>query len=80
MEKKSKTFLAAPRVRICLPMQGTRVRSLGWEDHTCLGATKPVPRSKRSRCNEKPEHCNEEPQPLLTEAREKPLQRNEDPA
>ena len=28
--------------RICLPMQGTRVRSLVQEDPTCRGATKPV--------------------------------------
>ena len=77
--KKAKTSLAAPRVRICLSMQGARVLSLAWEDPTCLGATKPVPRSKRNQCNEKPERRNKE-QPLLTEAGEKPLQRNEDPA
>ena len=29
-------------LRIRLPMQGTRVRSLVWEDPTCYGATKPV--------------------------------------
>ena len=29
-------------LRICLPMQGTRVRALGWEDPTCRGATRPV--------------------------------------
>ena len=28
--------------RICLPMQGTRVRALVWEDPTCHGATRPV--------------------------------------
>ena len=27
-------------LRICQPMQGTQVRSLVWEDFTCLGATK----------------------------------------
>ena len=27
---------------IRLPMQGTRVRALVWEDPTCRGATKPV--------------------------------------
>ena len=74
MEKKSKTSLMAPRVRTCLPMQETQVRSLGWEDPTCLAATKPVPPSKRSQCNEKPEHRSGEQQPLITEAREKPLQ------
>ena len=29
-------------MRICLPMQGTRVRALVWEDTTCRGATRPV--------------------------------------
>ena len=31
--------LVAQRLRICLPMQGTRVRALVWEDPTCRGAT-----------------------------------------
>ena len=29
-------------LRVRLPMQGTRVRALVWEDPTCHGATKPV--------------------------------------
>ena len=29
-------------LRIRLPMQGTRVRALVWEDPTCRGATRPV--------------------------------------
>ena len=29
-------------LRICLPMQGTQVRALVWEDPTCRGATGPV--------------------------------------
>ena len=29
-------------LRISLPMQGTRVRALVWEDPTCRGATGPV--------------------------------------
>ena len=29
-------------LRVCLPVQGTRVRALVWEDPTCRGATKPV--------------------------------------
>ena len=29
-------------LRICLPMQGTRVRALVWEDPTCRSATRPV--------------------------------------
>ena len=31
-----------PWLRIRLPMQGTQVRSLVWEDPTCCGAAKPV--------------------------------------
>ena len=34
--------LVAQWLRIHLPMQGTRVRALAWEDPTCHGATKPV--------------------------------------
>ena len=34
--------LVARWLRICLPMQGTRVRALVWEDPTCHGATGPV--------------------------------------
>ena len=33
--------LVAQWLRICLTMQGTRVRALVWEDSTCRGATKP---------------------------------------
>ena len=36
------TSLVAQWLRICLPRQGTRVRSLVREDPTCRGATKPV--------------------------------------
>ena len=36
------TSLVAQWLRICLPMQGTRVRALVREDLTCRGATKPV--------------------------------------
>ena len=34
--------LAAQWLRVCLPMQGTWVRALVWEDPTCRGATRPV--------------------------------------
>ena len=34
--------LVAQWLRICLPMQGTRVRALVQEDPTCHGATKPM--------------------------------------
>ena len=34
--------LVAQWLRICLLMQGTRVRALVWEDPTCRRATRPV--------------------------------------
>ena len=34
--------LVAQWLRICLLMQGTRVRALAWEDPTCRGAARPV--------------------------------------
>ena len=34
--------LVAQWLRVCLPMQGTRVRALVWEDPTCRRATGPV--------------------------------------
>ena len=34
--------LVAQWLRICLPMQGTQVRALVWEDPICYGATGPV--------------------------------------
>ena len=34
--------LVAQWLRICLPMQGARVRALVWEDPTCRGAAGPV--------------------------------------
>ena len=34
--------LVAQWLRVCLPVQGTRVRALVWEDPTCRGATGPV--------------------------------------
>ena len=39
---KLETSLVVQWLRICLPMQGTRVQALVWEDPTCRGATKPV--------------------------------------
>ena len=38
----SRASLVAQWLRICLPMQGTRVRALVWEDPTCRRATRPV--------------------------------------
>ena len=41
-KKTSGASLVAQWLRICLPMQATRVRSLVQEDPTCRGATKSV--------------------------------------
>ena len=40
--KTYRASLVAQWLRICLPMQGTRVRALVWEDPTCHGAARPV--------------------------------------
>ena len=40
--RNSEASLVAQRLRLRLPMQGTWVRALVWEDRTCCGATKPV--------------------------------------
>ena len=40
--RKDRASLVAQWWRICLPMQGTRVRALVWEDPTCRGAIRPV--------------------------------------
>ena len=41
-KKYMRASLVAQWLRIRLPMQGTRVRALVWEDPTCHGATRPV--------------------------------------
>ena len=41
-KQASRASLVAQWLRICLPMQGTRVRALVWEDPTCRRATRPV--------------------------------------
>ena len=42
IKKQVPASLVAQWLRICLPMQGTRVRALVWEDPTCRGVTRPV--------------------------------------
>ena len=42
IQKESWASLVARWLRVCLPMQGTRVRALVWEDPTCRGAAGPV--------------------------------------
>ena len=78
--------LVAQWLRVCLPMQGTRVRALVWEDPACHGATGPVShnyracasgallRNKRNRDSERPAHRDEE-----CRSWRKPSRRNEDP-
>ena len=41
-EIKYRASLVVQWLRICLPMQGTRVRALVWEGPTCHGATGPM--------------------------------------
>ena len=45
IKHSDRASLVAQWLRICLPMQGTRVRALVWEDPTCLGAARPVSHS-----------------------------------
>ena len=42
IKQGGRASLVAQWLTICLPMQGTRVRALVWEDPTCRGATRPV--------------------------------------
>ena len=42
VKNTNRASLVAQWLRICLPMQGTRVRAPVWEDPTCHGATGPV--------------------------------------
>ena len=41
-QKRGRASLVAQWLRICLPLQGTWVRALVWEDPTCHRATGPV--------------------------------------
>ena len=87
------TSLMAQWLRIHLPMQGTWVRALVWEDPTCCGATKPM-RQNYWACTLEPashSYWAHVPQllkpvrlePVLCNKRshhnEKPAHRNEDP-
>ena len=42
VKTSTRASLVAQWLRIHLPMQGTRVRALVWEDPTCRGSTKPT--------------------------------------
>ena len=41
-KNEDRACLVAQWLRICLPMQGTRVRALVWEDRTCRRTAGPV--------------------------------------
>ena len=56
------TSLVAQWVRICLPMQGTQVQPLVWEDFTCHGETEPVRHNYWARALE-PRSATTEPVP-----------------
>ena len=65
--------LVAQWLRICLPMQGTWVRALVWQNPTCRGATGPVSHNYwacvSGACapqQERPTHRDEEWPPLAT--------------
>ena len=42
IKKSTGASLVAQWLRICLLMQGTRVRAPVWDDPTCRGTTRPV--------------------------------------
>ena len=81
LKLNNRASLVAQWLRICLPMQGTQVRALVWEDPTCRRATgpttteparlEPVLRNKRGHDSERPAHHDEEWPPLAT-TRESP--------
>ena len=69
VKTQRRTSLVVQWLNVCLPMQGSQVRSLVQEDSTCLGATRPMCHNywahtlelaragdKRSHCSEKPGH------------------------
>ena len=77
--------LVAQWLRVCLPMQGTRVRALVWEDPICRGATKPVSHSywacapQRERPRQWEAHATRWRVAPARRNWRKPLRRNEDP-
>ena len=82
------TSLVIQWLRIHLPVKGTWVGFLVWEDFTCCRATKPHAATtkalehvlhKRSHGNKKPEHRNQRRVPTCHKQR-KPSSINKDPA
>ena len=77
----SRASLVAQWLRICLPMQGTRVRALVREDPTCRRATKPVRHNYRARMPQLLKPARLEPMLLnkRSHRNEKPVRSSEDP-
>ena len=48
IKKETWASLVVQRLRICLPMQGTRVQALVWEDPRCCRAAKPMRHNYRA--------------------------------
>ena len=79
-KQRTGTSLVAQWLGICLPMQGTRVQALVWEDPTCRRATNPM-RHNYWACALQPASHNywaRMPQ-LLKPVRLEPVLRNEKP-
>ena len=88
LKKSTRTSLVVQWLRIHLPMQGTQVSSLVWEDPTCHGATKPMHRNywgrelqllkraclERVLCSKR-SHCTQPRVASLTSTRESPQQK-----
>ena len=79
-KKRGGASLVAQWLRVCLPVQGTQVRALVWEDPTCRRAAGPVSHSYWAcasgacgpqQVKPRPAHCDEEWPPLAT-TRESP--------
>ena len=74
------TSLVAQWLRICLPVQGTRVRALVQEDPTCHGAPKPVRHNYWASVPQllKPARLELVPRNKRSHRHEKPEHRNEE--
>ena len=68
LQNRNRASLVAQWLRICLPTQGTRVRSLVWEAPTCRRATKPVRHNYWACALEPASHNYWRPRATTTEA------------
>ena len=89
-QNRNRTVLVVQWLGICLPMQGTWVRSLAWEDSTCPGASteattteaqalwSPWSATREVTAMRSPHTTTREKAPLMA-TRRKPSRSNEDP-